>query len=49
MLVGLDSFVGLKLAYEKDFDRIWLMDDVVPDSNALKEMLSFANRRILGV
>jgi GT2 family glycosyltransferase len=38
-------FVGLKTAYEKGFDWIWLMDDdVVPDSNALKEMLSFHNR-----
>jgi len=38
-------FVGLKLAYEKGFDWIWLMDDdVVPDPNALREMLSFHGR-----
>jgi rhamnopyranosyl-N-acetylglucosaminyl-diphospho-decaprenol beta-1,3/1,4-galactofuranosyltransferase len=30
-------FVGLRLAYEKGFDWIWLMDDdVVPDLNALR-------------
>lgn len=36
------QYTGMKYAYEKEYDWIWCLDtDVVPESNALEQMISY--------